>query len=97
MSDKGKQEEKKDDGHEGCLTVKRKVVFKEEEDGVEIRELDGIEKCKGAAVIEAFPHVGVTGLLAVQYIIDQLKLPLVAVVFAPHGLPTAVVMNSQVI
>ena len=35
-------------------------------------------------------------MLAAQYLIDQLSLPLVGVVDATEGSPTAVVMKSQV-
>jgi len=75
--------------------VKRRVITTYEKDGITLRELDGIEKVEGAPIIEAFPVVGVTGLLSVQYIIDQLDLPLVGVVAQPDGLPTSVVMKSQ--
>ena len=79
----------------GSVTKKRQVVGVYEKDGVVLRELDGVEVCKGAPVMEAFPIVGVTGVLAAQYIIDQLSLPLVGVVDPSDGTPTAVVMKSQ--
>ena len=45
----------------GMLTEKRQVVGSFDENGVVLRELDGIEVCKGAPILQAFPIVGVTG------------------------------------
>jgi len=80
---------------EGGITRKRQIIGTYEQHGVILRELDGIEACKNAPILEAFPHVGVTGILATQYIIDQLDLPLVGVVTQSDGIPTSVVMKSQ--
>ena len=123
---------------------KRRVVGVYEDSGVVLRELDGVDTCRGAPVLQAFPIVGVTGddeeervtekkrerekrekerekererdfrcclvcvhwcfyfvfvdagVLAAQYLIDQLSLPLIAVADQSDGAPTAVVMKSQV-
>jgi predicted ATP-grasp superfamily ATP-dependent carboligase len=80
---------------EGQVTRKRQVVQKYDINGVLLRELDGVEKCRNAPILESFPSVGVTGILATQYIIDQLNLPLVGVVTHMEGTPTSVVMKSQ--
>lgn len=48
---------------------------------VQLRELEGIQTCKGAALIDGIPNAQsdgmLTNIITVNYIVQQLKLPLV--------------------
>ncbi len=94
VEESDKEEKKEEDKKEKeplPSFVKRIKIVKETKYGdVTVREFEGIEKCEGSVMLEGFSGPGQAGLLAVTYIIEQLKLPLVGDVTCSKFAPLAV-------
>ncbi|KAL9646926.1 hypothetical protein ABK040_013785 [Willaertia magna] len=71
-----------------------KVIGKNKVGKVVLREFETME-CDGAVVIEGFPsEEGMTAIMTANYIIKQLKLPLVGDIVSPYFQPLGVVRDG---
>ena len=71
-NNKKMSKEEEPNKEEGCLTLKRTVINRFEYKRLVLRELDGIENCHSAPILESFPLIGITSMIASQYIIGFL-------------------------
>jgi len=77
------------------LIIPRRVCFsKEFEEGLLLREFEGID-CDGSVLIEGFPSMTLTGVLTVGYLADKLKLPIIGVISSTKFPPKCIIESSQ--
>lgn len=95
---KADEEAEKQKAEEATGVIKMpKVVFRQlygTANKVEVVEFEGIEKCKGAVVLEGIPGSNLTAVVSSGYLCKQLELPVVGVMRVPSLQPQGVVVGS---